>query len=144
MVSTAPLYTAEATVTGGRRGAARVGELELPLRVPTSLGGPGGDGTDPEELFAAGYGACFQSALGVVARRRKLRLPDALVRSAVSVHHDEAGLWVLSVRLVVELPGLAEDLAEELVGEAHGVCPYSRATDGNISVTTEVRAGAVG
>jgi lipoyl-dependent peroxiredoxin len=137
---TEPLYTAEATVTGGRRGTCttRAGGLQLTLRVPEQLGGPGGEGTDPEELFAAGYGACFQSALGVVARRRRIRLPDSSIRTRVSVDRTDDGLWMLSAELVVSLPGLDPALAEELVAEAHQVCPYSRATRGNMPVTTRV------
>lgn len=135
-----PLYTAEATVTGGRRGGVttKEGGLDLPLRVPKELGGPGGEGTDPEELFAAGYGACFQSALGVVARQRRRRLNDTTVRARVSISHTEDKLWELSVELLVTLPDVDRKLAEELVAEAHGVCPYSRATLGNVEVTTRV------
>lgn len=137
---TQPLYTAEATVTGGRRGTCTTeeGGLRLSLRVPEQLGGPGGEGTDPEELFAAGYGACFQSSLGVASRRRRIRLPDSTVQARVSVGRTADGLWELSAELTVFLPGLDPALAEELVTEAHQICPYSRAISGNVAVTTRV------
>jgi lipoyl-dependent peroxiredoxin len=143
---TEPLYTAEATVTGGRRGTCttREGGLKLSLRVPKELGGPGGEGTDPEELFAAGYGACFQSSLQVVARRRRMRLGGCTVLARVSVGRTADGLWVLSTELVVHLPGLDLDLADQLVTEAHQVCPYSRATRDNMKVTTRVITGSTG
>lgn len=139
-----PLYAAEATVTGGRRGRAHVGQLDLPLRVPTELGGPGGPGTDPEELFAAGYGACFQSALGVVARKRRVVLGESVVRAQVTVSCDQDGLWILSVALHVALLDLDQAVAEELVASAHATCPYSRAVQGNIAVTTKVSARRAG
>jgi lipoyl-dependent peroxiredoxin len=137
---TQPLYTAEATVTGGRRGTCttKQGGLQLTLRVPEQLGGPGGEGTDPEELFAAGYGACFQSSLGVACRNRRIRLPDSTVLARVSVARTDGGLWELSADLAVFLPGLDPALAEELVAEAHHICPYSRAISGNVAVTTRV------
>lgn len=139
-----PLYTAEALVTGGRRGRVKTleGGLDLALRVPKEMGGPGGEGTDPEELFAAGYGACFQSALGVAARKRRLRLGETQIRARVSISRTPDELWVLSAELDVSLPDIDQELAEELVDEAHRLCPYSRATRGNLDVTTRVN-GAV-
>jgi osmotically inducible protein OsmC len=129
------LYTAEATVTGGRAGHARSsdGLLEVDLRVPEAMGGPGG-GTNPEQLFAAGYAACFQSALGTVGRRQKVDTADSTVTAQVSLGTIGAGAYSLAVTLRVSIPLLDDDLARELVEAAHAVCPYSNATRGNIDV----------
>ncbi len=131
------LYTAKAHVTGGRaegHGATSDGALEVDLRVPTEMGGPGG-GTNPEELFAVGYAACFEGALGVVARRAKADTGDAEIDSEVSLSPDGKGGFLLSVRLDVTLPSVTDsDTAVELVRAAHEVCPYSNATRGNIEV----------
>src|SRR5271157_5765366 len=131
------LYTAKAHVTGGRaagRGRTSDGELEVDLRVPSEMGGPGG-GTNPEELFAVGYAACFEGALGVVARRAKAETGDVAIDSEVSLSPDGKGGFLLSVALNVTLPSV-EDAATavELVRGAHQVCPYSNATRGNIDV----------
>src|SRR5712671_2310659 len=129
------LYTAEAHVTGGRaegHGRTSDGALEVDLRIPEEMGGPGG-GTNPEELFAVGFAACFESALGVVARRAKADASDAAVESQVSLSPDGKGGFVLGVELDVTLPSVPDaDSAIELVRAAHGVCPYSNATRGNI------------
>lgn len=131
------LYTAKAHVTGGRaegHGATSDGELEVDLRIPSELGGSGG-GTNPEELFAVGYAACFESALGVVARRAKAEPGDVAIDSEVSLSPDGNGGFVLGVKLAVTMPGIADpDQAVELVRAAHQVCPYSNATRGNIDV----------
>ena len=129
------LYTAEATVTGGRAGHARSsdGVLEADLRIPAALGGPGG-GTNPEQLFAAGYAACFQSALGTVGRRQKVDTADSTVTAQVSIGTIGAGAYGLAVTLRVSIPLVDEDRARELVEAAHAVCPYSNATRGNIDV----------
>ncbi|MGA2210681.1 MAG: organic hydroperoxide resistance protein [Acidimicrobiales bacterium] len=130
------LYTARAHVTGGRDGHGRSadGELEVDLRLPTEMGGAGG-GTNPEELFAVGYAACFESALGVVARRRHAETGDAAIDSAVSLLPNGSGGFDLAVTLDVSLPSVADrEAAAELVREAHQVCPYSNATRGNIEV----------
>ena len=129
------LYTAEATVTGGRAGHARSsdGVLEADLRIPEALGGPGG-GTNPEQLFAAGYAACFQSALGTVGRRQKVDTADSTVTAQVSIGAIGAGAYGLAVTLRVSIPLVDEDRARELVEAAHAVCPYSNATRGNIDV----------
>ena len=131
------LYTAKAHVTGGRaegHGATSDGELEVDLRIPSDLGGSGG-GTNPEELFAVGYAACFESALGVVARRAKAEPGDVAIDSEVSLSPDGNGGFVLGVKLAVTMPGIADpDQAVELVRAAHQVCPYSNATRGNIDV----------
>jgi Ohr subfamily peroxiredoxin len=132
------LYTAEATVTGGRQeghGRTSDGLLEVELRPPPELGGDG-SGTNPEQLFAVGYASCFESALSLVARRERVEAGDATVRSRVSLHPTEERGFKLSVELDVDLPG-AEDAAQaaRIVSTAHKVCPYSNATRGNIDVT---------
>jgi Ohr subfamily peroxiredoxin len=130
------LYTARAHVTGGRDGHGRSadGELEVDLRLPAEMGGAGG-GTNPEELFAVGYAACFESALGVVARRRHVEAGEVAIDSTVSLLPNGSGGFDLAVTLDVSLPSVAErETAAELVREAHQVCPYSNATRGNIEV----------
>jgi lipoyl-dependent peroxiredoxin len=131
------LYTAEATVTGGRaegHGTTTDGALEVDLRLPTGMGGQGG-GTNPEQLFAVGYAACFEGALGAVARRAKAETGDVSIASKVSLHPNEAKGFDLSVELDVTLPSVDDATAAELVKAAHEVCPYSNATRGNIPVT---------
>jgi Ohr subfamily peroxiredoxin len=131
------IYTAEAHVTGGRaegHGRTSDGALEVELRLPSEMGGEGG-GTNPEQLFAVGYAACFEGAIGAVARRRKLEAGDVEIDSKVSLSPGEERTFVLSVELDVTLPSLDGDAAAELVREAHKVCPYSNATRGNIEVT---------
>src|SRR3954447_23632543 len=131
------LYTAHAHVTGGRDGHGRTtdGELEVDLRVPKEMGGAGG-GTNPEELFAAGYAACFESALRTIARRRHMDADDITIDSAVSPLPTGDGGFKLAVTLDVALPSVGDrETAAELVQDAHQVCPYSKATRGNIDVT---------
>jgi Ohr subfamily peroxiredoxin len=131
------LYTAEASVTGGRadgHGKTTDGALEVDLRLPTEMGGQGG-GTNPEQLFAVGYAACFEGAIGAVARRQKLEAGDVSIDSKVSLHPNESRGFDLSVQLDVTLPSVEADAAVELVKAAHHVCPYSNATRGNIPVT---------
>jgi osmotically inducible protein OsmC len=131
------LYTAEARVTGGREnghGATTDGQLEVDLRLPKELGGDGG-GTNPEELFAVGYAACFEGAIGAVARRQKVETGDAVIASKVSLLPNASRGFDLSVELDVTLPSVDADQAAELVRAAHQVCPYSNATRGNIPVT---------
>src|SRR5271157_4019716 len=140
------LYTAKAHVTGGRaagRGRTSDGELEVDLRVPSEMGGPGG-GTNPEELFAVGYAACFEGALGVIARRAKVETGDAAIDSEVSLSPDGQGGFLLSVGLDVTLPSLTDAaVAVDLVRAAHQVCPYSNATRGNIEVKLTANGAAV-
>ena len=130
-------YTAHAHVTGGRvhgHGRTTDGGLEVDLRTPKEMGGLGG-GTNPEELFAVGYAACFESALATVARRRRLDAFDATIDSAVSLFPNGDGGFQLAVTLDVAMPSVADRAtAAELVREAHQVCPYSHATRGNIDV----------
>jgi lipoyl-dependent peroxiredoxin len=139
------IYTAEAHVTGGRadgHGKSSDGELEVDLRLPAEMGGQGG-GTNPEELFAVGYAACFEGALGAVARREKLEVGDVAIDSKVSLHPCPERTFVLSVELDVTLPSVEGDAAADLVREAHKVCPYSNATRGNIDVTLTANGAAV-
>lgn len=133
---TKTLYTAEATVTGGRaegHGETSDGALAVDLRLPSELGGPGG-GTNPEQLFAVGYASCFESALSVVARRQKVDADGATVVSRVNLHPTEERGFKLSVSLDVTVPDVDDDTAAGLVETAHKVCPYSNATRGNIGV----------
>jgi Ohr subfamily peroxiredoxin len=139
------LYTAKAHVTGGRaegHGVSSDGALEVDLRVPLEMGGPGG-GTNPEQLFAIGYASCFESALGVVARRAKAESGDVAIDSEVSLSPDGKGGFVLSVALDVTLPSVAGDAAVELVRAAHEVCPYSNATRGNVEVALTANGAPV-
>jgi len=134
-----PLYVAEATAVGGREGHVRSsdGLLEADLQPPVEMGGPGG-ATNPEELFAAGYAACFQSALGVVARRNKVSVDGSTVTAKVTIGTIEGGGFGLAVVLEVHVPDVDDATAETLIEGAHAVCPYSNATRGNIEVTLAV------
>jgi Ohr subfamily peroxiredoxin len=139
----ADLYTAVATATGdGRNGHTRSsdGRLDLELAVPKELGGAGG-ATNPEQLFAAGYAACFHSAVKAVARRRKQPVSDSAVTAEVGLGMDDTGGFGLRVTLHVELGGVDQATAEGLVEAAHRVCPYSNATRGNVPVTLETTVG---
>ena len=131
------LYTAQAHVVGGRidgHGRSSDGELEVDLRVPTELGGKGG-GTNPEELFAVGYAACFESALTTVARRRQEQADDVAIDSMVMLVAGEDRGFNIAVELDVSLPSIDDPAkAVDLVRAAHKVCPYSNATRGNIEV----------
>jgi len=134
------LYTAHATSTGGREGTSRSsdGALVLTLSTPKELGGAGGPGTNPEQLFAAGYSACFIGALKVVAGKAKIALPaDTSITADVGIGPIPAG-FSIQVALNVSIPGLDRAKAEELVHAAHQVCPYSNATRGNIDVALNV------
>lgn len=135
---TKTLYTAKATATGGRDGHATSddGILDVDLRPPTEMGGPGG-GSNPEQLFAAGYAACFQSALGVVGRRQKVDTSASTVEADVTIGPVPGGGYGLAVTLRVVIPGVGVDQVRSLTEAAHQVCPYSNATRGNIDVTLE-------
>jgi lipoyl-dependent peroxiredoxin len=131
------LYTAHATATGGRDGRAAVPEsgLDLKMTTPKELGGKGGEGTNPEQLFAAGYSACFIGAMRFVGQRDKIAIPaDVSVDGAVGVGLIPNGFGI-QVELKVSLPGMAREQAHELIEKAHAVCPYSNATRNNIDVT---------
>ncbi|MEV4351629.1 organic hydroperoxide resistance protein [Actinoplanes sp. NPDC049596] len=133
------IYTASATATGdGRNGHVRSsdGVLDFDLAVPKEMGGPGGALTNPEQLFAAGYAACFHSALKAVARNQKVTLTDTAITIDVGVGPKPDGTgFVLNVTIEAEIPGFSEDEARALLEAAHQVCPYSNATRGNIEVT---------
>ena len=131
------LYTAKAKVVGGRiagHGKSFDGQLEVDLRLPKELGGEG-DGTNPEELFAVGYAACFEGALGTVGRRAKQEVGDVSIDSSVSLVTTDDRAFTVAVELDVTLPSVGDEDAAELVRAAHKVCPYSNATRGNIDVT---------
>jgi Ohr subfamily peroxiredoxin len=139
------LYTAEAHVTGGRsdgHGRSSDGALEVDLRTPAEMGGEGG-GTNPEQLFAVGYAACFEGALAAVARRQKLEVGDVEIDSKVTLLTGEDRGFNIAAELHVTLPSVAGDDAVELVRAAHGVCPYSNATRGNIEVVLTANGAAV-
>jgi Ohr subfamily peroxiredoxin len=141
------LYTAEATVTGGRQsghGRTNDGALDVQLRSPKEMGGEGG-GTNPEQLFAVGYAACFESALGVVGRRERAEVGDVSIDSRVSLLPTAERGFILAVELDVTLPKIRDrEQATRLVAAAHHVCPYSNATRGNIDVTLTANGHAVG
>jgi lipoyl-dependent peroxiredoxin len=134
------LYTAEAVSTGaGRNGHVSTtdGQLDLDLRFPKELGGDG-QGANPELLFAAGYAACFHSALQLLARNAKADITDSIVTARVGIGPEDGGAFGLEVALVVALPHVPADEARALAASAHEVCPYSRATRGNITVSLEL------
>jgi Ohr subfamily peroxiredoxin len=140
------LYTAKATVTGGRiagHGKTSDGRLEIDLRLPKELGGEG-DGTNPEELFAVGFAACFEGALGVIARRARAEVGDVSIDSQVSLLPTEERGFKLAVQMDVTLPQVSDpEQAKRLVAGAHQVCPYSNATRGNIEVALTANGEAV-
>jgi Ohr subfamily peroxiredoxin len=130
-------YTTQATATGGRdgRSATADGALDVKLSTPKELGGAGGDGNNPEQLFAAGYAACFLGALKFVAGQEKVRVPEnSRVTATVGIGPRSEGGFGITADLTVSLPGLDKAQAEALVDKAHQVCPYSNATRGNVEV----------
>ncbi|AFK62579.1 Ohr subfamily peroxiredoxin [Advenella kashmirensis WT001] len=134
------LYVAHATATGGRDGRAVSSDnvLDVKLTTPTELGGAGGTGTNPEQLFAAGYSACFLGALKLVASREKVKLPDdTRIDGSVGIGPIAQGFGI-EVELKISVPGVERSVAEDLVNKAHVVCPYSNATRGNVDVTLTV------
>ena len=139
------VYTAEAHVTGGRadgHGRSSDGVLEVDLRLPTEMGGDGA-GTNPEQLFAVGYAACFEGALGVVGLREKAEVGDVGIDSKVSLITVKDGSFTVAVELHVSLPSVENEKAVELVRAAHEVCPYSNATRGNIEVVLTANGAEV-
>jgi Ohr subfamily peroxiredoxin len=140
------LYTAHAHVTGGRvngHGASSDGALDVQLRPPVETGGPGG-GTNPEQLFAVGYAACFEGALGAAARRERLEVEDVAIDSRVSLMPTEDRGFTVGVEMDVTLPSIKDtEQAVELVRAAHQICPYSNATRGNIDVTLTANGAPV-
>ena len=133
------LYTAVATSVGGRNGSVKSddGVLNLEVRPPVEMGGKGGPYTNPEQLFAAGYSACFGSAINHVALQKRLRI-ESSVTAKVSIGKKETRGFQLAVEMDVNIPGIDQKEAEELVKEAHQVCPYSNATRNNVEVTLKV------
>ena len=131
------LYTAEATARGGREGRVASSDevLDLELRFPKELGGPGGPHTNPEQLFAAGYAACFHAALKLAAGADGIDVTESAVTARVGIGPTDAGTFGLAVELLAELPGVAQPIAEAVVARAHERCPYSNAIRGNIEVT---------
>lgn len=134
-----PLYTAHATAKGGREGHVKSddGTIDIDLRVPKSMGGPGGAGSNPEQLFAAGYSACFGGAVGVVARMQKIQVGDFDISADVTIGKAGQGFG-LAVALTGHFPALERAQAEAIMEAAHQVCPYSNATRNNIEVTLKV------
>jgi Ohr subfamily peroxiredoxin len=139
------LYITEAVVEGGRAGHGRTsdGRLAVQLSVPKELGGDGGPGTNPEELFAVGYAACFQSSLLSVARGRKLDASDSTITAQVGIGPTGHGGFGLAVALDLHAPNVSRVDAEDLMRRAHAVCPYSNATRGNVDVTLRVDGTAL-
>ena len=133
-----PIYTAKATVSGGRaegHGRTDDGNLDVQLRLPKEMGGEGEQGTNPEQLFAVGWAACFEGALGAVSRREKVELGEVSIDSAITLSPNGTGGFVLSAELDVTLPDITDaEQAKSIVAAAHQVCPYSNATRGNIEV----------
>ncbi len=141
MIPIEKLYTASATASGGREGHVSSSDnvLDLQLQIPKEFGGRGGSYTNPEQLFAAGYAACFDGALNVVIGNAKIKTGTTKVHSLVSIGKTPEGGFGLAVRLEVEVPGVEHTLAQELVEKAHQICPYSNATRGNIPVEVVVK-----
>lgn len=132
------IFTAQAKAKGGRDGQVTTtnNALSVALSTPKEMGGPGKAGaTNPEQLFAAGYAACFEGALGVAARQANVKLDGVTVEAFIGFGKAEDGGYGISADLHVNLPGVEQKQAEQLVEAAHGICPYSRATKGNIEVT---------
>lgn len=130
-------YTTTASATGGRDGRARSedGRFEVALSTPKELGGAGGEGSNPEQLFAAGYSACFIGALKVAGQQLKVKVPaETTVTATVGIGPRSAGGFGITADLVVDLPGVDRDQAQQLVDTAHQICPYSNATRGNLDV----------
>ena len=137
------VYTAQATSTGGRTGTTRSsdGRISLNLSTPKSLGGDDGPGTNPEQLFAAGYSACFIGAMKAVAARQKISLPAEVSNTAevaIGPMTGKPGAFLITVSMKVSVPGMDKAAAEKLVKDAHEVCPYSNATRGNVDVQLSV------
>jgi lipoyl-dependent peroxiredoxin len=135
------LYSTYATATGGRNGKVQseTGTLNVDVRTPESLGGPKGDYLNPEILFAGGYAACFDSALNLVIKNQKIKTGTTSTKANVQLVKSENGAFGLAVMLEVNVPGVEQEIAEQLVAAAHQVCPYSNATRGNIEVELVVK-----
>ena len=142
MASFKPVYAAHATVTGGRAGGGKTddGRLDVKLDIPEGLGGKGGDGTNPEQLFAVGWAACFEGAIGGVAGDTDVS--DVSIDATVEIGKGAGGLG-LQATLAVTLPGVDDETAKKIVHDAHQVCPYSKATRGNVPTTLTANGQAV-
>ncbi len=136
------LYKAQAISSGGRKGKVIIKDspFEFQMVPPVELGGTGEAGANPEQLFAAGYAACFESALLHVARNRKLDLKETSVQAEVGIGPNGQGGYLLAVSIIATIGGVSQAIADELVQEAHRVCPYSQATRNNIEVTVAAKA----
>jgi Ohr subfamily peroxiredoxin len=135
------LYEARASATGGRSGRVTTddGALDVSLTMPKALGGAGGPGTNPEQLFACGYAACFDNALIYTARQRKIALTSSRVDATVAIGPNDQGGFALAVKLEISLPDLPREAAQSLIEQAHAVCPYSNAVRGNVDVELILR-----
>lgn len=135
------LYEAHASVTGGRTGhvATDNGSIDLQLTMPRELGGSGAPGANPEQLFACGYAACFESALALVARQQHITLAGTRIDATVGIGSNDAGGFQLAVKLEATIPEVPREQAQALLERAHQVCPYSNAVRGNISVELALR-----
>jgi osmotically inducible protein OsmC len=131
------IYTATATATGGRNGkvTSSDGILDLETRIPKEMGGTNNNYTNPEQLFAAGYAACFDSALNLIIQRSKIKTGTTTVTAHVGIGKNEADGFGLVVTLEANIPGVEQSVADDLIAKAHQVCPYSNATRGNVEVT---------
>jgi osmotically inducible protein OsmC len=138
------LYTAEATARGARAGHVKSsdGVLDLNLRIPKEMGGPGGAYSNPEQLFAAGYAACFDGALNLAIRNVNVKTGETSVTAQVSIGSNGQGGFGLAVELTAHIPGVDQAQADSLVAEAHQICPYSNATRGNIDVAITATTSA--
>ena len=134
------LYTTQATATGGRNGQVKSenGIVDIQVRHPKALGGANDDHANPEMLFAAGYSACFDSALNLVIKKEKIETGETTVKATVSIGQNDAGGFGLAAALHANIPGVTLEVAQDLIEKAHQVCPYSNATRGNMEVTLTV------
>ncbi len=135
------VYSTKVTAIGGREGKVKSedGILDFKVEMPKEMGGKGGDFTNPEQLFAAGYAACFESALKLLARQSKIRLTSTAITAEVSIGANDAGGFELAVNLEGDIQGVERQQAEELMQKAHQICPYSNATRNNIEVNLKLK-----
>lgn len=135
------VYTAKATASGGRNGQVKSedGTLDIEVRMPREMGGPGGHFANPEVLFASGYAACFDSALNTILQQEKVQAGTSIVTASVNINKLENGRFVLSVVLEIEVPGVERSTTEIMVRKAHEICLYSNAVQGNIDVQLIVK-----
>ena len=134
------MYTSTVKIIGGREGKviSSDGHLDINLSKPKELGGPGGNGTNPEQLFAAGYGACFDGAINVAARNKRIKIGTTELNTSVTIHKDDETGFYLSVVMKAHIPGVSVEVAKELIQDAHQICPYSKSIRGNVEVELKV------